>query len=731
MNAKPEYYSISFGVCLHIHHPEHPLRTLFLLDDLGMGGLQRHFLAAAAELQSRGHKVTVAVERYGPLMDRAVELHVDVMTWLEATNTELQSGSNSFDVVLTAGGDNSWSICERLSIPTLLFWWGDHRTEMFSWPSATRILACSERSAAAYSRLFPNTHAHVFTIDNPVTFLTSHPVIDAKTLKESIGIPHQAFVALSLGRFSRIKRYLRLIHEAHSFLTEHEDAYLVIAGSHGDARSGWTSTYEACKQFRDALPYAHHIILLENQLDPVPLLNACDVYVSMTESEGQSLAISEAVSLGKPVIATAVSGVCRQIEQPPMTNGIIVPVYGPSGLSSHLAAFHDSPEMRAAFGQKSMRLSKRFALSTHVTTLEQHFTEALSAEPLTAPLYLGPNRKRRLLIVTYESIRRVSPRLRAHYMRRCLEPFRVTTVVRIVDDLTIADIEWADLVVFHRVPHRLVFCTDHRDSRSRRKRILFLWELSLRAKPTLYDLDDYVFVPESDPHGLSEISCHMLSTATRVIANSQAAAKRFSKWSRRIDVIENPVDDLLWSNRVHQRVGNQFTVGWVAGSTHTADLEHAQAVIEAILSSESGIRAVVLGGNVPFVFGPADGRLCQLPTVSWHDVPAVLAEWDISLSPLILSEENHSKGHGHICEPGMLGIPSVAQRTDSYEELIVEGVNGFLADSPETWVEPVLKLYRDSQLCRSMGARIRDEVASRFGFLNIGRYYRDVIDSLS
>ena len=78
-------------------------------------------------------------------------------------------------------------------------------------------------------------------------------------------------------------------------------------------------------QLKDAVSGRNDIIIVDSYLSREQLhslLNECQTYISLHRSEGYGLTIAEAMSLGKPVIATAYSG---NLDFMKSDNSILVP----------------------------------------------------------------------------------------------------------------------------------------------------------------------------------------------------------------------------------------------------------------------------------------------------------------------------------------------------------------------------------------------------------------------
>ncbi len=65
-------------------------------------------------------------------------------------------------------------------------------------------------------------------------------------------------------------------------------------------------------------------LLLGSATNPYPYIAQCDIYIQASHYEGWGIAITEALALGKPVLATACAGPCEQIVSG--ENGILIPI---------------------------------------------------------------------------------------------------------------------------------------------------------------------------------------------------------------------------------------------------------------------------------------------------------------------------------------------------------------------------------------------------------------------
>lgn len=91
-------------------------------------------------------------------------------------------------------------------------------------------------------------------------------------------------------------------------------------------------------------------VLMGVKKNPYPYYKQCDFYVHGTEFEGKSIALQEAQTLGKAILATDCSGNREQIE-----NGVdgLLCELNPEALSDKLLYMINNPERCKGFGQKA------------------------------------------------------------------------------------------------------------------------------------------------------------------------------------------------------------------------------------------------------------------------------------------------------------------------------------------------------------------------------------------
>jgi sugar transferase (PEP-CTERM/EpsH1 system associated) len=120
------------------------------------------------------------------------------------------------------------------------------------------------------------------------------------SLLEELCLKNDSFIIGSVGRLVAVKNYPSLIKAFAITHNKHPKTHLVIAGE-GPERVDLESLITE-------LNIADHVHLLGNRDDVANIMNAIDIFVLPSFSEGLSNTLLEAMSCGTPVIASDVGG---------------------------------------------------------------------------------------------------------------------------------------------------------------------------------------------------------------------------------------------------------------------------------------------------------------------------------------------------------------------------------------------------------------------------------------
>jgi glycosyltransferase involved in cell wall biosynthesis len=133
------------------------------------------------------------------------------------------------------------------------------------------------------------------------------PAGDRRLARCWVGLPEDAVVLGSVGRFIATKRYPMLIEAFEALAERHPRLHLLILGDGGPERDRVMARIGASPQ-RARITAAGH------QADPAPWYQAMDLMVMPSSHEGLANALLEAMASGVPALAHAACGAGEVIE---------------------------------------------------------------------------------------------------------------------------------------------------------------------------------------------------------------------------------------------------------------------------------------------------------------------------------------------------------------------------------------------------------------------------------
>ncbi len=182
-----------------------------------------------------------------------------------------------------------------------------------------------------------------------------------------LGLPSHVPVIGAVGNLYPVKGH-RVLLAAASRLEQ--PVHIAIAGR-GDEE-------EALVEEARVLGLANRLHLLGFREDVPDLLAAFDIYASPSFSEGQSLALIEAMAAGLPIVATDVGGNSELLGEPEPT-GVLVPSGDADALAKALARFLAAPALARDLGAAARtRARTEFSLEAMVRRYTALYAELLT-----------------------------------------------------------------------------------------------------------------------------------------------------------------------------------------------------------------------------------------------------------------------------------------------------------------------------------------------------------------
>jgi glycosyltransferase involved in cell wall biosynthesis len=356
------------------------------------GGNEKWALGAASSLAARGHRVAVlwshepvrrALEARG-LPGRRVRLPGDLNPVSFASLARALRAERPDAVVLTTQREY-WvgGVAARLAgRPLVALRLGlrrrppDDLKRRLSFGRLSDLVIANSREISEMLRAVPwFDHGKVRVLMNGVE---TSPVdrAEGRRLVESLGVPPGARAVVAAGRLARMKGFDVLIRAFRAVLDAVPDARLVLLGEGGRRRE--LEDEAARAGVAGAVVFAGH------RTDVREVLAGADVFALPSRNEGMANALLEAMSVGAPIVATAVSGTGEAVRDG--EDALVVAPEDEEALAAAVVRLLRDRELAARLGASAAsRAAARFTYERMAEEIERMLVEALDRAAAERP----------------------------------------------------------------------------------------------------------------------------------------------------------------------------------------------------------------------------------------------------------------------------------------------------------------------------------------------------------
>jgi glycosyltransferase involved in cell wall biosynthesis len=173
--------------------------------------------------------------------------------------------------------------------------------------------------------------------------------VDTAAVRDELGIGHDVPVVLSASRLFRYKGHHELVAALPAVLAEQPDTVLVIVGEDDPRAYRDEESYAAeLRRLVGELGVTDHVRFTGFRRDVRRLMAACDVYAMASFEEPFGMVFTEAMSLGKPVVALANGGTVEVVEHG--RSGLLSEPGDTAALAANLLTLLSDGDMRRRMG---------------------------------------------------------------------------------------------------------------------------------------------------------------------------------------------------------------------------------------------------------------------------------------------------------------------------------------------------------------------------------------------
>lgn len=234
-----------------------------------------------------------------------------------------------------------------------------------------------------------------------------------------------------------------------------------------------------------------------------------------------------------------------------------------------------------------------------------------------------------------------------------------------------------------------------------------------KGVPFVLDYDDAVFHQyDQHPSGLvrrllRDKHPSLIRGAAAVVVGSEYLAEYArAAGATRVELIPSAVDLEKYpaGNRAVSQGSRTPIVGWIGQQSTAENLRHLVPVFDR-MTQKPLVRFTAVG---------IDAAALGLPMSSlpWSEETesASLCDFDIGIMPLVDAPFQRGKCGYKLIQYMAAGLPVVASPVGVNRDIVVHGLNGFLAQTEREWEEALRTLASNAELRRQFGASGRSQV---------------------
>jgi len=256
------------------------------------------------------------------------------------------------------------------------------------------------------------------------------------------------------------------------------------------------------------------------------------------------------------------------------------------------------------------------------------------------------------------------------------------------------------------------------------RKLLPSWQLSALRRSSrhlVFDFDDAVPYRDSyDPRGphsrwRSRRFGQAVRTADTVVAGNDFLADcalRSGARVERVHVIPTCVDTGGYPSARYDHSHSAGTIDlvWIGSASTLQGLEQSLPIWERLAKAVPQLRLRVICDRFPEAFP------VPIVPIAWDEETEAreLAAGDIGVSWLPDDLWSRGKCGLKVLQYHAAGLPVVANPVGSHREIVQDGETGFLATTPDEWVDAVTRLADDARLRQRMGLLGRQRVEADY-----------------
>lgn len=252
----------------------------------------------------------------------------------------------------------------------------------------------------------------------------------------------------------------------------------------------------------------------------------------------------------------------------------------------------------------------------------------------------------------------------------------------------------------------------------------------------IFDMDDALYSQGDKMIGRKSLQAfnYLISSADHVIVVNEHLKKYVEKFNKNVSVIPTVVDVNRyerWRIRRSQhktKDEGRVVIGWIGSSPAGINFDFLGKILDVLNQKYPDKLELKVVCNRPF---PIKTKM-TVRIIPWELSREMdyFEDMDIGIMPLRDDERTRGKGGFKLIQYMALGIPAVASPVGLNREIVIDGINGFLAKTEKEWIEKLSLLIEDESLRRELGARGVKTVEENFSLEQGFRKLKEILEKV-
>ncbi len=260
-------------------------------------------------------------------------------------------------------------------------------------------------------------------------------------------------------------------------------------------------------------------------------------------------------------------------------------------------------------------------------------------------------------------------------------------------------------------------------------------------KPVLYEIDDLLWnMPEDHPsrraHLYTDALAPMLLAAMEadgITVSTANLREQVCSLNPNVWVLPNYLNDRCWSFRPPSPAQVPLVVGYIGSiAGHEHDLEMILPPLERAVQRYGQTLKLRFWGARPPAALLKYGNVSYVPLAIEHYARfasyCLAQKCDVVIAPLQSNLFNQCKSPIKFLEYAALGLPGIYSRLAPYDQVVADGVDGFLASTPEEWYDRLVELIENPSLRSAMSLKAQEKVRQSWLLSNHASEWRAVYE---